>query len=134
MSNDAAGFALRCGPLSCSPTWAFDAGLRPGPLPDRAASPLPGSLAITRTGLTPAGDGELPIKSQPLDDHLLITGRTDCRTNRAVRSTLAPGTNDPGWAGLLSVMPPVHRRSLHGSNMNAATLPRDRRTGSCQAP
>src|SRR5664279_4778285 len=38
---------------------AFDAGLRPGPFPDRAASLLPGLLAATRTGLTPAGDDEL---------------------------------------------------------------------------
>src|SRR5207245_8185295 len=42
-----------------SPNGAFDAGLRPGPLPDRAASLLPGLLAATRTGLTPAGGGEL---------------------------------------------------------------------------
>src|SRR5215210_1299389 len=34
---------------------AFDAGLRPGPFPDRAASLLPGLLAATRTGLTPVG-------------------------------------------------------------------------------
>src|SRR3954447_10456638 len=59
MSNDAAGFATRYGPLSCSPTRAFDAGLRPGPFPDRAASLLPGLLAATRTGLAPAGDNEL---------------------------------------------------------------------------
>jgi hypothetical protein len=58
-TNDAAGFALRCGPLSRSPNRAFDAGLRPGPFPDRAASLLPGLLAATRTGLTPAGDDEL---------------------------------------------------------------------------
>jgi hypothetical protein len=38
---------------------ASDAGLRPGPFPDRAASLLPGLLAATRTGLTPAGDDEL---------------------------------------------------------------------------
>src|SRR5258708_37780552 len=38
---------------------AFDAGLRPGPFPDRAASLLPGLLAATRTGLPPAGDDEL---------------------------------------------------------------------------
>jgi hypothetical protein len=38
---------------------AFDAGLRPGPFPGRAASLLPGLLAATRTGLTPAGDDEL---------------------------------------------------------------------------
>ena len=38
---------------------AFDAGLRPGPFPVRAASLLPGLLAATRTGLPPAGDDEL---------------------------------------------------------------------------
>ena len=47
--------------------------------------------------------------------------------NRAVRSTLAPATSGPGWAGLLAVMPPVQRRSLPGSNMNAATSGRGRR-------
>ena len=41
------------------PTGAFDAGLRPGPFPGRAASLLPGLLAATRTGLPPAGDDEL---------------------------------------------------------------------------
>ena len=38
-----------------------DAGLRPDPFPDRAASLLPGLLAATRTGLTPAGDDELML-------------------------------------------------------------------------
>jgi hypothetical protein len=47
------------------PNGALDAGLRPGPFPDRAASLLPGLLAATRTGLTPAGDDELML------DHLL---------------------------------------------------------------
>ncbi len=46
-------------PLGRSPIRAFDAGLRPGPFPDRAASLLPGLLAATRTGLTPADDDEL---------------------------------------------------------------------------
>jgi hypothetical protein len=50
-ANDAAGFASRYGPLSCFPNGAFDAGLRPGPFPDRAASLLPGLLAAIRTGL-----------------------------------------------------------------------------------
>ena len=36
---------------------------RPSPFPGQAASLLPGSLAITRTGLPPAGDDELPIRS-----------------------------------------------------------------------
>jgi hypothetical protein len=43
------------------PKRAFDAGLRPDPFPDRAASLLPGLLAATRTGLTPAGDDELML-------------------------------------------------------------------------
>jgi hypothetical protein len=41
------------------PDRAFDAGLRPRPFPDEAASLLPGLLAATRTGLTPASDDEL---------------------------------------------------------------------------
>jgi hypothetical protein len=41
------------------PKGALDAGLRPGPFPDQAASLLPGLLAATRTGLPPAGDDEL---------------------------------------------------------------------------
>jgi hypothetical protein len=73
MSNDAAGFAARYGPLIRSPNRAFDAGLRPDPFPDQTASLLPGLLAATRTGLTPAGDDELQTRTQPLDDHLLIT-------------------------------------------------------------
>jgi hypothetical protein len=59
-SNDAAGFASCYGPHRRSPCYrASDAGLRPGPFPGRAASLLPGLLAATRTGLTPAGDDEL---------------------------------------------------------------------------
>jgi len=42
--------------------------------PDQTASLLPGLLAATRTGLTPAGDDELQTTTRPLDDHLLITG------------------------------------------------------------
>jgi hypothetical protein len=44
------------------PSRAFDAGLRPDPFPDQAASLLPGLLAATRTGLTPASDDELTTK------------------------------------------------------------------------
>jgi hypothetical protein len=65
LSNDAAGFASRYGPLSRSPIRAFDTGLRPDPFPDRAASLLPGLLAATRTGLTPASDDELTNDDQP---------------------------------------------------------------------
>jgi hypothetical protein len=63
VSNDAAGFACAADRSVAPPQRAFDAGLRPGPFPGQAASLLPGSLAITRTGLPPAGDDELPIRS-----------------------------------------------------------------------
>src|SRR6266487_5038007 len=46
-----------------SPNGAFDAGLRPDPLPDRVPSLLPGLLAATRTRLTPAGGDELMFGS-----------------------------------------------------------------------
>jgi len=59
MSNDAAGFASCYGPNRRSPAGAFDAGLRPRPFPGETASLLPGLLAATRTGLSPAGDDEL---------------------------------------------------------------------------
>jgi len=59
MPNDAAGFASRYGPHLCSPYRALDTGLRPRPFPDEAASLLPGLLAATRAGLSPASDGEL---------------------------------------------------------------------------
>jgi len=43
------------------PNGASDAGLRPDPFPDRAASLLPSLLVATRTGLSPAGDDELML-------------------------------------------------------------------------
>ena len=43
MSNDAAGFASATDRSVASPNGAFDAGLRPGPFPDQAASLLPGT-------------------------------------------------------------------------------------------
>src|SRR5437763_251304 len=48
---------------------ALDAGLRPDPFPDRAASLLPGLLAATRTGLTPAGDDELMLDRHSINKH-----------------------------------------------------------------
>src|SRR6266496_5577800 len=71
-ANDAAGFASCCRPLSCSPRRAFDAGLRPDQLPGRAASLLPGLLAATRTGLTPAGDDELALDQVTSQHHLQL--------------------------------------------------------------
>src|SRR3954464_1161517 len=65
MSNDAAGFAFATDRSVAPPDGAFDAGLRPDPFPDRAASLLPGLLAATRTGLPPASDDELTTTDQP---------------------------------------------------------------------
>jgi hypothetical protein len=45
------------------------AGLRPDPFPDQAASLLPGLLAATRTGLTPAGDDELALDEVTYKHH-----------------------------------------------------------------
>jgi hypothetical protein len=58
---------------------AFDAGLRPGPVPGRAASLLPGLLAATRTGLPPAGDDEL---TNSKIHHGLRHGVTSCSAGR----------------------------------------------------
>jgi hypothetical protein len=67
-SNDAAGFASCYGPHRCSPYYrAFDAGLRPRPFPDETASLLPGLLAATRTGLTPASNDELTNRRSTVD-------------------------------------------------------------------
>src|SRR5215207_3418005 len=95
MSTDAAGFAHATDRSVAPPNGAFDAGLRPGPFPDRAASLLPGLLAATRTGLTPAGDDELPIRSQPLDDHLLIPGRTGWSTRATPARICVPPVRTP---------------------------------------
>src|SRR5215831_3162347 len=65
LSNDAAGFAPRYGPLTRSPYHrAFDTGPRRQAFPPDAASLLPGLLAATRTGLPPASDDELTSSDQ----------------------------------------------------------------------
>jgi hypothetical protein len=68
------------------------------PVPDRAASLLPGLLAATRTGLTPAGDDELQTRTRPLNDHLLITGRTGWSTRQG-RAQCAPPCRRPARGG-----------------------------------
>ena len=50
------------------PNRALDAALRRRAFPPDAGSLLPGPLAATRTGLTPAGDDELQTES----DHVFI--------------------------------------------------------------
>ena len=58
--NSGGGSRLRRSPRMGIRHW-----LRPRPFPDEAASLLPGSLAATRTGLTPASDDELTAQDQP---------------------------------------------------------------------
>jgi hypothetical protein len=77
------------------PQQGFRRWLQPGPFPDQAASLLPGLLTVTRTGLTPAGDDELQTKTRPLNDHLLITGRTGWST-RPVHSRRAKASRGGG--------------------------------------
>ena len=47
------------------PSRAFDAGLRHRTFPPDTASLLPGLLAATRTGLTPASNDELQTEHHP---------------------------------------------------------------------
>ena len=95
---------FRYGPHDRFPKWAFDAGLRPDPFPDQAASLLPGLLAVTRTGLTPASDDELRTRTSPHSGHLLVTGRTGCSTRFTVRAKteMATAVLD-GWRSVAEV-------------------------------
>ena len=119
-ANDAAGFASRYGPFARSPKRAFDAGLRPDPFPDRAASLLPGLLAATRTGLTPAGDDEherildLHHRSPFFLAHLRML--IDKALNRGyVLSPLRGTSPPPGGAGLsLALHKGKHQRPSPG--------------------
>ena len=56
-------------------TRAFDTALRRRTFPPDAGSLLPGPLAATRTGLTPAGNDELPTES----DHVITQPLSNCR-------------------------------------------------------
>ncbi len=60
-----------CGPLGCSLREALDTGLRRQAFPPDAASLLPGSLAITWTGLAPVGGDELTGYALDQPTHLL---------------------------------------------------------------
>jgi hypothetical protein len=69
---------LRTARLHAPKIGALDAGLRPRPFPDEAASLLPGHLAATRTGLSPASDDELTKRkiNHSHDQPILSTERT----------------------------------------------------------
>jgi hypothetical protein len=55
--------------------------------------------ALYRTGLTPASDDELQIKTRPLDDHLSITGRSGWST-RSCFKVLVDTAGDDCAAGV----------------------------------
>src|ERR1700749_4476431 len=103
MSNDAAGFTRVTARSVASPNGAFDAGLRPDPFPDQAASLLPGLLTATRTGLTPAGDNELMSDQVNSNDHLQLpgalpdgrAGRALCRRRRTAPQLIAKQDPNP---------------------------------------
>src|ERR1700751_2620921 len=98
---------------------AFDAGLQPGPFPDQAASLLPGLLAATRTGLTPAGDNELMSGQVKSNNHLQLPGALWNGRGPSVSPTVArlllPSENS--GAGYLDATP---RQTLSG---HAARVP-----------
>src|SRR6478752_1755150 len=77
--------------------WAFDTRLRPRPFPDEAASLLPGPLAATRTGLTPASDDELTTQDQPPTRSIscLLGARKELNAPRPARVP-EPGRSPPG--------------------------------------
>jgi hypothetical protein len=77
--------------------WAFDTGLRPRPFPDEAASLLPGPLAATRTGLTPASDDELTTQDQPptRSTSCLLGARKRLTSSSPRRNTSPPGAGCP---------------------------------------
>ena len=77
---------------------AFDAGLRPDPFPDRAASLLPGPLVVTRTGLTPASDDELTTRRSATQNHSLsscLAGRTPDLVQIVLQISLENLERDP---------------------------------------
>jgi hypothetical protein len=95
---------------------ADHAGLRPDPFPDQGASLLPGLLAATRTGPTPASDDELQTKTRPLDDHLSITGRTGCRVSPGTKSITKYGLDPESSAWVASRSTPS---TVYGSGRGA---------------
>ena len=74
------------------PERASDAGLRPGPFPGQAASLLPGLLAATRTGLTPASDDELTNTKNTMN--YVTVSPPVLLGARKIRASLSITTND----------------------------------------
>jgi Integrase core domain len=109
-TDDAAGFASRYGPLSCTPTperstLGFDAGISPD-----TASLLPGLLTATRTGLPPASDDELTKQNvnQTLRSTIpsLLDARITSYNERRLHSSLGyrtPAETRTSWQERMSM-------------------------------
>jgi hypothetical protein len=82
-------------------TRAFDTALRRRTFPPDAGSLLPGPLAVTRTGLTPAGNDELPTES----DHVITQPLSNCRAYSRVPWNFGggPGADQAAASSLLGV-------------------------------
>jgi hypothetical protein len=111
-------------------TRAFDTALRRRAFPPGAGSLLPGPLAATRTGLTPAGNDELPTES----DHVITQPLPNCRAYSRVSSNLRwrSAARDPR-AGRFHIpsCPPVKTASRDGRR---APMPRSPLLGYQRAP
>src|SRR5713226_3165933 len=77
---------------SLPPDGAFDAGLRRRAFPPDAASLLPGLLAATRTGLSPAGDDELAMDQVISKHHLHLWAHEGSGLKRFRMKNPSPGS------------------------------------------
>jgi hypothetical protein len=125
------GFASCYGPHRRSPHRAFNAGLRPGPLPRQAASLLPGLLAATRTGLSPAGEELTNTKSTMALRH----GVTSCSAGRTKPrlSSLAHLSKKPLHRDTAKVVYLFRSQGYDCSQTRAAPNPRRLRLSSSSA-
>ena len=104
---------------------ASDAGLRPGPFPNQAASLLPGLLAATRTGLTPAGDDELMLDH---DLHIDLQPWAHSRNRVSTRpAPAAPLAEKQGRGPISSPAPTVvdHRVARLATSRSTAPAGQD---------
>src|SRR6476620_12016878 len=92
-------------------TRAFATALRRRTFPPDAGSLLPGPLAATRTGLTPAGNDELPSES----DHVITQPLSNCRAYSQSSWNLSGGPSpEPCLVVCLRVNRQVHPQESKG--------------------
>src|SRR3954471_4775086 len=79
----------------------LDTALRPRPFPAEAGSLLPGLLAATRTGPTPAGDDGLVVESRGWNHRPPTVWAHSASSCNLDRDTTADGQTVTGWATFL---------------------------------